>query len=456
MKPVYALVDCNNFYASCERVFDPTLEHQPVVVLSNNDGCVVSLSREAKALNIRNGTPWFRCRDTLLRAGGEAFSSNYPLYHDLSRRLMERLSALCGPTEVYSIDEAFVLVKDGPRVEEEARALRSELFRCQGIPVSIGIGATKTLAKAANRLAKDKPDLEGVLLLPPHDPPALAGYLEQLPIEDVWGIGRRLGYRLLALGIRTAWQVRQLPEFWVDHHLGGLPARRLWHELHGRVCLPLMPRGHARPQLELRASRSFAQPLVHLEDLERAAASRVAEASERLRQGQQVCGTLSLFVNTGPFARHPVSRLGSRAVSPPSSSPTRLVSLAREILQEIFLPQTPYRKLGVLLSDLQERKELSRPLFPDPSHLRQDVLAAAMDQINRKHGRNSLQLGLALPPPGRERIWDHRQERRSPRYTTCWEDIPLIPQHPPDKAMATRRAPQPPPPQVDAIRARGL
>ncbi|MBN1845985.1 MAG: Y-family DNA polymerase, partial [Sedimentisphaerales bacterium] len=280
MSAIYALVDCNNFYVSCERVFAPRWEGQPVVVLSNNDGCVVARSDEAKALGIRMGVPVFQVRDLIEKHGVEVFSSNYTLYADMSRRVMETLAGFAPAMEVYSIDEAFLDLA-GNRADrtEYARQIRRRVRQWVGIPVTIGLGPSKTLAKVANHLAKWSARAQGVLDLT--ECPYLAEALRRTPVQDVWGVGPQYARRLRQAGIQTAWDLRSAGDAWIRRELG-VTGLRTVHELRGIACYDLET--SAPPNQGIANSRSFGRPVETLAELQEAVAAYMSRAARKLRR----------------------------------------------------------------------------------------------------------------------------------------------------------------------------
>ena len=343
-------MDCNNFYASCERVFNPSLANRPLVVLSNNDGCVISRSAEAKALGVLMGEPEFKCRQRLDHLGVAVFSSNYALYGDMSARVMTTAGALAPEMEVYSIDEAFLNLTGLPDAADHARRIRDTVLRWTGIPVSIGIGPTKTLAKAANRLAKKRPEFDGVLDLPEGDGREVL--LAGLDVEDVWGIGRKHGARLRARGVRSALEFMRLPREFVRKTMtvGGL---HTWLELHGVSCIGLEQA--PPPKKAIVSSRSFGRPVERLEELEEALAHYVSRAAEKLRAQNSVAGTILAYVQTNTFiASQPqYSAAHSLALQPPASHTARLIGRGLQALRHIFRPGFRYKKVGVMLTGIE-------------------------------------------------------------------------------------------------------
>lgn len=425
-------MDCNNFYASCEKAFAPHLAARPVVVLSNNDGCIIARSKEAKDMGIPMGAPEFKHREAFKRLGVTVFSSNYALYGDMSARVMATAGTLVPEMEVYSIDEAFLNLTGISGAADHARRIRDTVHHWTGIPVSIGIGPTKTLAKAANRLAKKRPEFNGVLDLP--EGQALEALLGSLDVEDVWGIGRKYGARLKARGVRSALDFMRLPRGFVlkSMTVGGL---HTWLELHGTPCISLE---QAPPDKKaIVSSRSFGRPVELLAELEEALAHYVSRAAEKLRAQKSVAQTILVFVQTNTFiASQPqYSAAHSLALHPPASSTPLLIRRGLEALRHIFRPGFRYKKVGVMLSGIEPAAGVQLTLFDQPDS-RGDALMAALDRVNAKWGRGTLTPAAA----GIQRPWSMRQNRRSPRYTTSWSELPvaLAQENTPPQASQTR------------------
>ena len=419
MKTRFALVDCNNFYASCERVFDPRLIGRPLAILSNNDGCVIARSEEVKRLGVPMGAPAHEHKATFEKNGVVVMSSNYALYGDMSARVMETLRP-CVPTmEVYSIDEAFLALEDWQGVEF-ARELRARVRQWTGIPVSIGIGPTKTLAKMANRLAKKTPELGGVLDL--ETVRDMDELLSLVPCEDIWGIGKRLAVRLAAGGIRTACDLKHGEAAWVRKTLG-VVGERIRLELHGVSCLALeeVP----APKKGIASAKSFGRPVESLRELEEALATYAARAAEKLRAGRLLARQVHVFVATNPFsARQPQYSAGAQtALVRPSNHTPDLIAAALELLREIYRPGHQYKKTGIFVTDLIAESDLQPDLFDAAPEAAGRVreLDRIVDGLNRKLGRNAIRYGSM----GVKSRWAMRQERRSRKFTTRWDELPV-------------------------------
>ena len=419
MKTRFALVDCNNFYASCERVFNPRLFGRPIVILSNNDGCVIARSEEAKQLGIPMGAPAHEHKATFEKNAVVVMSSNYALYGDMSARVMETLRPCVPAMEVYSIDEAFLALEDWQGAEF-ARELRARVRQWTGIPVSIGIGPTKTLAKIANRLAKKTPELGGVLDL--ETVRDIDELLARVPCGDIWGIGKRLAVRLVAGGIRTACDLKHGEAAWVRKILG-VVGERILRELQGVSCLALeeVP----APKKGIASAKSFGRPVESLRELEEALATYTARAAEKLRSGRLLARQVHVFVATNPFsARQPQYSAGAQtALFRPSNHSPDLIAAALELLREIYRPGHQYKKTGVFVTELIAESDLQPDLFEAPAETvgRVRELDRIVDGLNRKLGRNAIRYGSM----GVKSRWAMRQERRSQKFTTRWDELPV-------------------------------
>lgn len=420
--PLYALVDCNNFYASCERLFRPELKRTPVVVLSNNDGCVISRSAEAKALGIPMGAPAFQWEHVFRRQGIAVFSSNYALYGDLSSRVMSTLEDMAPAVEVYSIDEAFLDLTGLADPVGLCREIRARVVRHTGIPVSIGLARTKTLAKLASRCAKKDPAQEGVFDLSVHETPE--AILAATEVGDVWGIGPRHAKRLLARGVRTALDFSRLRPDWVRKEMTivGLQTQM---ELRGISCLSLA-RAPA-PRRSVLCSRSFGQLIEDKEYLREAVCSFAVRATEKLRAAGLEAQAVQTFARTPRHREELPQHQGQATVTLPG--PTNfmpdIIAAALRGLDQAFRPDFAYQKAGVLLLGLSPATARQGSLLdlPPEERRRRRALMDVLDAVNRRHGRGALRLAISAAP---DRPWHMRQHRRSPRYTTHWDDLPRI------------------------------
>lgn len=406
---LFGLVDCNNFYVSCERTLDPSLEGVPVVVLSNNDGCIIARSNEAKALGIKMGEPYFKVEGFLKHHGVRCLSSNYALYEYRSSQVMGILSELCPEVEIYSIDEAFLGLTGilESRADAYARRLREIVLHETGIPVSVGAAPTKTLAKVVNHVAKKAPALGGVLVVP--GATEMIPLLERFPVEEVWGVGRRYAEKLKKRGVLTALHLSRADDLRVkkDFGIGGL--RTVW-ELRGTVCHSLeRHRPHAKTISE---AKGFGEPVQGLDDLLEAIAAYADRAARRLRGEGLLARKLSAFVSTGRFGPGPLyGRSAETKLSFPTDFGPEIVAAAQTIVADLYRPGHNYKKVGLTLLELTSAENVQLPLFPDEERLKKQRLMAAVDRVNDVLGRDALRVAAA-GMPGKQ-IWRMRQQWRS-------------------------------------------
>jgi DNA polymerase V len=415
------LADCNNFYVSCERIFDPTLLGRPVVVLSNNDGCVVARSPEAKTLGIKMGVPVFQIKQLVAREGVVVYSSNYELYGDMSARVMAALREFTDDVEVYSIDEAFVDLRRCRRAgsyRDLGAEIREKVMKWTGVPVTIGIAATKTLAKVANHLAKTSAKAGGVLDLTdsPHLPVALA----RTPVEEIWGVGPAYAARLRARGIETALQLRDVDVAWARRAMTVVGAR-LVMELRGVSCIPLETAPPAKKSIT--TSRSFPVSVSEYEELKESVSFFLTRCAEKLRRTRLAASVVTVFIQTGRLSDGPhYSNSVTLETVYPSDSTQELLRHAVEALQRIYRPGYDYRKAGVMLSGMVPVEQTSGRLFDDATLERFRRVTPVVDMLNKKYGRDTVRLAGANPQ-GR---WRTKAAKRSPRYTTKLSEVPLI------------------------------
>ncbi|MDQ1256384.1 MAG: polymerase [Candidatus Hydrogenedentes bacterium] len=416
---MYALVDCNNFYASCERVFDPALRGRPVVVLSNNDGCIVARSSEAKALGIPMGVPFHEWEPVIVRKKVQVRSSNYPLYGDMSRRVMRVLAESVPAMEVYSIDEAFLSLAPFPkdRLSGMARALCGRVVQWTGIPVSIGIGPTKTLAKAANKLAKRGLGEAGVLNW--GDQPGTEELLATLAVEDVWGVGMRLKVALGHMEVRTALELMRMDPGRIRRCFGVCVMRTVL-ELRGTPCYPL---GNGPPPRQtVVCSRTFGQPVADFVALREAVSAYTVNAAEKLRGQHSLARMIQVFLMTNPFhpERPQYANSALRTFPVPTSYTPNLIRAATDGLTEIFRPGYHYKRAGVMLADIVPDYPVQGDLFAEDD-ARSEKLMRAVDRINAVWGRDT----LIFAATGIARSWKMHQHRLSRRFTTRWDELPV-------------------------------
>jgi DNA polymerase V len=420
MPPIFALVDCNNFYASCERVFNPKLAGKPLVVLSNNDGCVVARSNEAKALGIGMGVPEFQIRPLLRAHQVEVFSSNYRLYGDMSQRVMDTLEPFSPDLEIYSIDEAFLSLSGfaSRNLTEYGRTIRNTVKRWTGIPVSVGIAETKTLAKIANRVAKRTPDIGGVFdLLACPDRDALLG---RIAVEDVWGIGPNHARRLKQHGIITALQLRGVDDQWIRTHMG-IVGLRLVMELRGISCLDLEQ--CPSPKQSLTCSRAFGTLISTLEEMEEAVSVYTSRVAEKLRRERQAATVLTVCLTTNEFKEGPqYSNALTLKLPIATDSTADLIKSALQGIRVIYRDGYHYKKAGVMLTGLVSASQIQADLFDSQDRGRSKRLMSVLDAVNDRWGAGTLHYASS----GFTTAWRTQFHRRSPAYTTHWPDLPLV------------------------------
>ena len=421
MNPVFALIDANNFYVSCERVFDPRLLGRPVIVLSNNDGCVVARSQEAKALGIKMGVPVFQIKQLIDREGVLVYSSNYELYGDMSARVMAALREFTDDVEVYSIDEAFMDLRgcrSALHYRELGLDIKAKVSKWTGVPVTVGIAATKTLAKVANHLAKTSEKAAGVLDLT--DSPYLDLALARTPVEEVWGVGPAYAARLKARGIENAFQLRDADVRWARKSMTVVGAR-LVMELRGVSCIPLETAPPAKKSIT--TSRSFPVAVSKYEELKESVSFFVTRCAEKLRKARLSASVVTVFIQTSRFsAEARYANSVTLEMVYPTDSTQELLRHAVEALQRIYREGYEYRKAGVMLSGMVPAGQTTGRLFDDKTLERFRRVMPVVDMLNKKYGRDTVRLAGANPK-GR---WRTKAAKRSPRYTTKLSEVPLI------------------------------
>jgi len=417
--PQLALVDCNNFYVSCERVFRPDLRETPVVVLSNNDGCVVSRSNEAKALGIRMGQPWFEVRAQAEAQGVLALSSNYALYGDMSNRVMQILAREVPRHEVYSIDECFLDMTGLRDLRALSQRLRAQVLQWTGIPVCVGIGPTKTLAKLANHVAKKHPRSSGVFNYNALNPEQQHQLLARIPLEDVWGIGRRLSVQLAERGLHTAADLRATDTAMLRRAFG-VVMEKTQRELNGLACLDLQE--VTPPRQQIIASRSFGRPVQDLDVLQDAMSTFVANAGAKLRAQGSQARLIQVFLRTNGFRPDRPQRSASQAIFLPQPSEDSLLinRWACALLARLYAPGYDYQKAGVILGEITPRTQRQQDWLEPSTPPRTQRLMEAVDALNGRFGRGCVKVSGQGALSG----WQMRQERKSPAYTTDWDDLP--------------------------------
>lgn len=418
----YALVDVNNFYASCEAIFDPKLSGKPVVVLSNNDGCVVARSAEAKALGIKMTQPWHFIRREVEKQGVIACSSNYALYQDLSNRIVQILRDMAPGLEVYSIDESFLDLSGIQHLIPHGHAIRARVKQWTGLTVCVGVGCTKTRAKLANHIAKKHPEHGGVFDLESLSRQQQDDWLQRIPVDEVWGIGRRMAPKLQQIGIHTVQDLRDADPQGMRHRYSVVLARTV-EELRGVSCLALDEVQPDRQQIL--CSRSFGRDIESFEELREAVLTYVSRAAEKLRGQHSEAGALQVFIRTNPFKPDVPQYANSTTVRlSRATADTRLLAkTAVHLLRKLYRSGYRYQKAGVMLSELRPKTNHQGSLFETQDDLMDTAsLNQTLDTINQRFGRGA----IALAGAGIQRGWTMRQARVSPQYTTRWEDIPVV------------------------------
>lgn len=421
------LVDCNNFYVSCERVFNPKLKNKPVVVLSNNDGCVVARSNESKALGVKMGDPIHQIQDLVRQNGIVVLSSNYRIYGEMSRRVMQILSETAPKIEIYSIDEAFINLSgmgDGEALRRFCREIQGRILQWTGIPTSWGVASTKALAKVANRFAKKNPETGGVRIIADDDD--RQRLLQSTAIEDVWGIGRAHAGRLQAGGVRDALQFSRLSDYTVRKTMT-VVGLRLLHELRGDSALPVESEQQTRKTITV--SRSFGAYQRELRPLREALASHLSRAAEKLRCEKLAAQEISVYIRTNPFAqqRPQYSRSASLRLEIPTNDTAELIAQGLRLLEIIYRLGFDYKKLGIWLADLKPAATIQGNLFDTRDRDKHARLCAAVDRVNDRYAYravHSAACGLKRKQQP-DNDWRMKQQMRSPCYLTEWDQLPV-------------------------------
>lgn len=419
---MFALADVNSFYASCEKVFRPDLRDKPVIVLSNNDSCIVARSPEAKALNIPMGVPWFKVKDTAARLGVVAFSSNYSLYHSMSERVMRCLESLSPRVEQYSIDEMFLDVAgidNSISFEDFGRQLREHVYRHTALTVGVGLGPTKTLSKSAQWASKQWKQFGGVLALTPGNPRRTQKLLSLQPVEEVWGVGRKLSKRLHTMGITTALQLAQTHPAFIRKNFSVVLERTV-RELNGESCISLDEAPPAKQQIV--CSLSFGERITEYDAMRQAICQYAERAAEKLRGERQHCRHIAVFVNTSPFAANEsyYGNMASESLPVPTQDTRDIIASAVRSLSRIWVPGHRYAKAGVMLNDFTPTGVSQLSLFDDVQpHANSEALMKVVDGINHSGLGRVWFAGRGIAPE-----WQMKREMLSPAYTTNWKGLP--------------------------------
>ncbi|EPF17585.1 DNA polymerase V subunit UmuC [Cedecea davisae] len=419
---MFALVDVNNFYASCETVFRPDLQGKPVVVVSNNDGCIISRSAEAKALGIKMAAPYFKIKDDLRRQQVTVFSSNYALYADLSHRVMSILMELAPAVEVYSIDEAFIDlsgVSGCISLEVFGRQIRTQILKNTGLTVGVGIAPTKTLAKAANYAAKKWPKTGGVVDLAAVE--RQRKLLARIPVDEVWGVGRRISKKLELMGIENALQLAESSTWVIRKHFNVVLERTV-RELRGQPCLALDEFAPTKQQIIY--SRSFSHRITEYDDMHQAVCAYAERAAEKLRAERQFCCMISLFMRTSPHAGNETfyAPQATGRLTTPTCDSRDIIRIATQALNHIWKDGFRYMKAGVMLSDFYSQGVAQLGLFDEyQPQANSSALMQVIDSINHS-GRGS----IGFAGKGIQKSWEMKRRMLSPGYTTRYTDLPLV------------------------------
>lgn len=416
---MYGVVDCNNFYVSCERVFQPKLEKIPVVVLSNNDGCIISRSQEVKALDVRMGDPAFKYKEIFQKNNVQVFSANFPLYADLSSRVMKTISELVPDMEMYSIDEAFYKYTaiDNNFHLTQAEKIRKAVMKGVGIPVSIGIASTKTLSKVANETAKKNPKYKGICaLFTKKDRDQILKYLD---VGNIWGIGRQLSAFLNERGIYTAYQLMHCEDSWIKKELT-ISGLKTVKELRGEECIEVEFERPAKKSII--SSKSFGYKVTRIEDLIEAVSSFTARGAEKLREENEVAACIHVAITTSHYKKEELrySNVASAGLPWPTNYTPTLIEAAVSTLKRIFKPGINYKKATIMLTGLTDANSVQASLFhPIRSSKEETNLMKAVDSINRLWGSGTVQFASQ----GIQKRWKGKAENRSKRYTTNWNEL---------------------------------
>jgi len=417
---MYALIDCNNFYASCERLFRPELNGKPIVVLSNNDGAVIARSNEAKALGVPMGALAFKFESFFLEHNIHVFSANFALYGDMSNRVMTILQEYSPECEIYSIDEAFLKLTGFEMYDlhEYGQEIQTRVRKCTGIPISVGIAPTKSLSKVANRIAKKYPkELNNSYVIDTEEKRLKA--IKWLKIDDVWGVGRKLSVRFKQVGVKTAYDFTQLNDSWVKRNLS-IVELRLKHDLNGNPTLGLED---VKPRKNIATTRSFERNLKDFKDVHERITTFAVSCAEKLRKQGSVCTAIMVFIRTNSHRSELEQYNGGTVVKLPFStnSSIEIARFAGEGLERIFRKGYQYKKAGVIIMDFKPEGEVQLNLFEN-SNPKHRQLMKVVDRLNTAFGQQKIKLASQ----DQKRVWKMKQERLSPRYTTRWSDIITI------------------------------
>ena len=418
---MFALIDCNSFYASCEKIFRPDLKHRPIVVLSNNDGCVIARSPEAKKMGISMTQPWYQVKDQYLSKGGVVFSSNYEFYADISNRVMNVLSDLCPEIDIYSIDEAFLDLRTFRKnidLVNFAYDCKKRIKDWIGVPVSIGIAPTKTLAKLANKVAKDDPRFDGVVIL--SESRVIRHFLKSMPIEKIWGIGRKLTAKLENIDIKTAYDLSQVDSRLIGDNFNVVLERTV-RELKGQSCITL--HDFMEPKKQIMVSRSFGKSIRSKSILSEAISFHASRAAEKLRYEKQKCRLITAFIRSNRFNTRvrQIYAAKSFELVHPTDDTRIIIKNANRILDQIFAEGYQYAKAGILLSDFTNKYGYQMSLFDKKRD--EKMASRLMETVDYINLMEIAKIGFGNQ--GYRNTWRMKREIKSKRYTTKIEEIPI-------------------------------
>ena len=419
---MFALIDCNSFYASCEKIFRPDLKDCPVVILSNNDGCVIARSPEAKKMGVSMTQPWYQIKDQYLSKGGVVFSSNYELYADISNRVMNVLSDVCPEIDIYSIDEAFLDLRSFKKnidLVNFSYDCKRKIREWVGVPVSIGIAPTKTLAKLANKVAKDDPRFDGVVIL--SEPKIIKHFLRSMPVEKIWGIGKRLAARLENIGVKTAYDLTRIDSRLIGDNFNVVLERTV-RELKGQSCITL--HDFMEPKKQIMVSRSFGRSIRSKNLLSEAISFHASRAAEKLRHEKQKCRLITTFIRSNRFNTKVKQIYASRSLEliHPTDDTRIIIKSANRILEKIYANGYQYAKAGILLSDFTDSYGYQMSLFDKKRDNKSaSKLMETIDYINLMEIAK-----VGFGNQGYRNTWKMKREVKSQRYTTKIDEIPMI------------------------------
>jgi DNA polymerase V len=416
---VFGLIDCNSFYASCEQIFRPDLRGKPVVVLSNNDGCIVARSKEAKALGIPDLEPYFKLAPLLKKHGVHVFSSNYALYGDISARVVETIRQYACDIEVYSIDESFVKPIDGlfGNYQEYGQQIKRAIWKQVRIPVGVGIAPTKTLAKLANKAAKKIPKLNHVCVLERED--QREWLLRKASTKDVWGVGSRIAKRLAQMGINTAWDLARADTAHIRAQFSVVLERTV-KELNGISCLDLEEQ--PQPKKQIFSTRSFGEKQAELEPIKQAVALYASRAGEKLRKQNCLAKNMLVFLQTSAFGENYYSKSATIKLPYPTDDTRVLIAYATFAISQLYRKGYQFQKAGIGLIDIINKNNMQSDLFSLEQPAASLKLMALIDEVNSNYGRGT----LFFAAEGATKEWNMRQSKRSPLFTNMWNEIPIV------------------------------